>query len=189
MPIALIIRMRELGAAARDGDAGFWPKEDLTLDNPINPARVAELEPRVMFPKLYRRLVAYFRAGNTDLAGFDQWIRANPIRRDDRLLLPTGELGNLHDLYTVGPSGLTPDPPARTGHVRPRPDRPHPHPLSTPRHARPARDARASWRGRASCGSARWCPRRAHPPSPATPEGAVAPAVGPARPRARNAGG
>ncbi len=33
------------------------------------PGRLADLEPRVMFPKLYGRLVAYFRAGNTDLAG------------------------------------------------------------------------------------------------------------------------
>jgi endonuclease YncB( thermonuclease family) len=107
MPIAYITRMRDLVAAARAGDAGFWPREDLTLDNPISPARLADLEPLVMFPKLYRRLVAYFRAGNTDLAGFDQWIRADPVRRDDRLLLPTGELGNLHDLYTVGPGGLT----------------------------------------------------------------------------------
>jgi hypothetical protein len=60
----------------------------------------------VMFPKLYRRLVKYFENGYVGLSNFDTWIRADRVNRDDGALLPTGELGNLHDLYTVGRGGI-----------------------------------------------------------------------------------
>ena len=60
-----------------------------------------------MFPKLYRRLEQYFAAGFDDLSGFDAWVRADPIHRDDRALLPTGEFGHLHDLYAVDSTGIT----------------------------------------------------------------------------------
>ena len=33
-------------------------------------------------------------------ADFDAWVRAE-AQRDDRLLLPSGEIGNLHDLYRI----------------------------------------------------------------------------------------
>ena len=60
-----------------------------------------------MFPKLYRRLVTYFRTTtSTDLTTFDSWIRADPIHRDDRALLPTGEIGNLHDTYEITVDGI-----------------------------------------------------------------------------------
>ena len=107
MPLALIHRMRELAAAARADKAGMWPFEDLTTASQVQLGSVTELSTLVMFPKLYRRLVAYFKDGHTDLAGFDSWMRAEPVRRDDRVLLPTGELGNMHDLYHVDSDGIT----------------------------------------------------------------------------------
>ena len=56
-----------------------------------------------MFPKLYRRLVRYFKnPRHTDLAAFDTWIRDDPVSRDDTLLLPSGEFGNLHDVNADG---------------------------------------------------------------------------------------
>jgi hypothetical protein len=51
--------------------------------------------------------VRYFKAGHADLAAFDTWVRADPVSRDDRVLLPTGEVGHLHDLYDVNPDGIT----------------------------------------------------------------------------------
>ena len=69
--------------------------------------RLAALSELVIVPKLYRRLVTYFTTGHSDLAGFDEWVRADPIHRDDRALLPTEELGNLHDLYDVNSDGIT----------------------------------------------------------------------------------
>jgi hypothetical protein len=107
MPLPLIDRMRQLVTAARADDAGFWPGEDLTTTSRLHLHGLADLSTLIMFPKLYRRLVKYFHDGHTDLAAFDTWIRADPVHRDDKVLLPTGEIGNLHDLYDVNPDGIT----------------------------------------------------------------------------------
>jgi hypothetical protein len=106
MPLALIKRMRKIVAAARAANAGFWPVEDLTAKSRLQLHGLDDLSTLVMFPKLYRRLVAYFKAGHADLAAFDTWLRADPIQRDDRVLLPTGELGNLHNAYDVNQDGI-----------------------------------------------------------------------------------
>jgi hypothetical protein len=55
----------------------------------------------VIWPKLFRRLAAFYEEGHTDLADLDAWLRADPVDRDDRLLLPNQELGNMHDLIQV----------------------------------------------------------------------------------------
>ena len=99
MPIDLIHRMRQLVTAARRAGHGLWPHEHVTTTARTQLKSLADLSTLVMFPKLYRRLVKYFQAGYTDLAAFDTWVRADPDR-DDRALLPTGELGHLHDLLT-----------------------------------------------------------------------------------------
>jgi endonuclease YncB( thermonuclease family) len=106
MPVDLIHRMRQLIATARAGGVGLWPNEHLTIATRVDPRSVADLSTLIMFPKLYRRLVKYFKAGHQDLTSFDTWLRADPINRDDRVLLPTGELGNLHDLYDVTAKGI-----------------------------------------------------------------------------------
>jgi hypothetical protein len=105
MPIGLIHRMRELVTAARQAGHGLWPHEHVTPAARVRLSGLADLSTLIMFPKLYRRLVKYFQAGHPGLAAFDTWIRADP-NRDDRVLLPTGELGHLHDLYGVGPDGI-----------------------------------------------------------------------------------
>ncbi|MGH3921505.1 MAG: hypothetical protein ACRDTT_01290 [Pseudonocardiaceae bacterium] len=109
MPLDLIRRMRQLVTAARQSrqnGSGFWPQEDVTIDARVQLQGLPDLPELIMFPKLYRRLVTYFRAGNVGLASFDTWVRADPVNRDDTALLPTGELGNLHDLYDVSPDGI-----------------------------------------------------------------------------------
>jgi hypothetical protein len=105
MPFPLIKHMRQLVTQARADNAGFWPKEDLGVNHPVQPTNVADLSTLVMFPKLYRRLVDYFIDGHSDLTAFDTWVRAQPDR-DDPAQLPTGERGHLHDLYQVDASGL-----------------------------------------------------------------------------------
>jgi endonuclease YncB( thermonuclease family) len=106
MPFPLIGRMRQLVKQARADSVGFWNREDVALGHPAAPANVADLSSMVMFPKLYRRLVAYFTDHQTDLDSFDTWIRAQP-NRDDPAQLPTGEHGNLHDLYQVDQNGIS----------------------------------------------------------------------------------
>lgn len=107
MPLDLIRRMRQLVTSTRQNVSGFWPKEDVTVDSRVQLQGLPDLPELIIFPKLYRRLVTYFRAGNVGLASFDTWIRADPVNRDDTALLPTGELDNLHDLYNVDPGGIT----------------------------------------------------------------------------------
>lgn len=106
MPLSLGRRVRELVTSARAAGIGLWPEEAVTTSTAARPGSVADLDSLVMFPKLYRRLVSYFTQGFADLAGFDAWVRSDPVHRDDRALLPDGEFGNLHDLYEVDADGL-----------------------------------------------------------------------------------
>jgi len=41
------------------------------------------------------------RLGFNGLGQFDNWVRLDPINRDDSLRLPNGEKGNMHDAYRV----------------------------------------------------------------------------------------
>ena len=64
---------------------------------------LADLETEVIWPKLFRRLVAYLAAGNTTFDAFDAWLREDPVGRDDtifRLALDPPEPGNLHDILS-----------------------------------------------------------------------------------------
>lgn len=57
----------------------------------------------MIWPKLFRRIVPYLAAGFTDFDGFDTWLRADPVNRDDALLLLADppRPGNLHDVITA----------------------------------------------------------------------------------------
>jgi hypothetical protein len=105
MPIDLIKRMRLLVKAARTAGIGFWKDEDISKTARVRLDGLADLPELVMFPKLYRRFVKYFEDGYVGLGQFDAWMR-DDVKRDDRALLPTGELGNLHDLYDIGRGGI-----------------------------------------------------------------------------------
>jgi hypothetical protein len=60
---------------------------------------LAALEGLVIWPKLFRRIAPYLAAGFVDFDGFDGWLRADPVHRDDALfLLDRHEHGNLHDV-------------------------------------------------------------------------------------------
>jgi hypothetical protein len=108
MPLDLILHLRGQVGQARDNKVGMWPSEDVTITDRIVLHDLAQLATLTMFPKLYRRLVRYFKdPRHTDLAAFDTWIRDDLVSRDDTLLLPSGEFGNLHDLYDVNADGIT----------------------------------------------------------------------------------
>jgi hypothetical protein len=89
----------------------------------------------VIWPKLFRRLVPYLAAGFMNFDGFDAWLRADPINRDDELfLLDRLETGNMHDVVhgagqqiqlVVWPEDfiIRPDPPP-IGSARRRPPSP-----------------------------------------------------------------
>ncbi len=106
MPLELIRRMRKLVKDARQAADGFWGCESVGRKRRRQLKGLGDLPELVLFPKLYRRLVKYFLDGYEGLSDFDTWIRADPVARDDRALLPDGEMGNLHDLYDVSPRGI-----------------------------------------------------------------------------------
>ena len=77
----------------------------------------------MLWPKLFRRLVPYLAEGAGSFDGFDAWLRADPVNRDDQIVL-TGrtEPTRLHDVVaaagdhvqlTAWPEDfvITPDPP------------------------------------------------------------------------------
>ncbi|WP_127506051.1 lamin tail domain-containing protein [Actinoplanes solisilvae] len=128
LPADLRTRLAELSTAARTAQppAGLWPASTADPDGAATVPGLDALRTLVMWPKLFRRLVPYLAAGNADLDGFDAWLRADPVHRDDRLFrLDVLETANLHDVVhatgrtvrlTVWPETLVIDPdPATPG--------------------------------------------------------------------------
>jgi endonuclease YncB( thermonuclease family) len=98
MPAELREPLRALTVAARTASLGLWATALGTPGKPADIENLNELQQLALWPKLFRRLVPYFREGNSGFAALDAWLRADPKNRDDRLLLPNRELGNMHDL-------------------------------------------------------------------------------------------
>lgn len=107
MPMSLVTHGRSLAAIARTSNVGMLGQEDVGVGKAAVIADLARLQELVMWPKLFRRLVSYFSAGNVGLTGFDDWIRDDPVRRDDTLRLPDGEKANMHDTYGIDGNSLS----------------------------------------------------------------------------------
>lgn len=60
-----------------------------------------DLAQHAIWPKLYRRLYKYLKAGNVGLGGFDAWLRADGDRDDALWIIPLAHLGNMHDVVRV----------------------------------------------------------------------------------------
>ncbi len=86
-------------ARAAQDPAGLWPRSTADPDGAATVADRTVLQHLVTWPKLFRRIVPYLAAGFRDFDGFDAWLRADPVHRDDELfLLDRLERGNLHDV-------------------------------------------------------------------------------------------
>ncbi|HUV31249.1 MAG TPA: hypothetical protein VMY05_09200 [Acidobacteriota bacterium] len=62
---------------------------------------LAQLEKLAVWPKLFRRLVKYFKAHPRGLTRFDGWLRAIPSRDDQIWIISEARLGNMHDIVEV----------------------------------------------------------------------------------------
>jgi hypothetical protein len=134
LPADLRTHLAAVSQAARDAQppVGLWPRSTADPDSPATVANLAGLEQLVLWPKLFRRIVPYLASGFGDFDGFDAWLRADPVHRDDELfLLDKLERGNMHDVVrgvgqqiqlTVWPEDfiISPDPPAGGGGTGPR---------------------------------------------------------------------
>lgn len=101
MPLSLGKHLRGTIKAARAAKAGMLPSEAVSPAKSATIANLNQAQALVMWPKLFRRLAAYYSQGANGLAGFDDWMRQDPVGRDDTLRLPDGEQGNMHDTYEV----------------------------------------------------------------------------------------
>lgn len=101
LPEELRAHLRSISIDARADGVGLWAKATATITEAASIPSADELQKLVIWPKLFRRLAAFFQSGNTSLSALDVWLRADPRDRDDRVLLPNLELGNMHDLIRV----------------------------------------------------------------------------------------
>ena len=100
LPPELREHLRAIVGEARAHRAGLWAHADARAAS-LRIDGLAALQGAVMWPKLFRRLVPYFQLGHTDFSAFDSWLREDARHRDDRVLLPTLEVGNLHDMIVT----------------------------------------------------------------------------------------
>ena len=102
LPADLREFLKETVKEARSQSIGLWGRATATPRKFADIPALAPLQELVIWPKLFRRLVAYYEEGFSDLSGFESWLREDSIDRDDRLILPNQELGNMHDILTFG---------------------------------------------------------------------------------------
>jgi hypothetical protein len=133
LPADLRTHLAKVSEATRAAQppVGLWPRSTADPDGPATIADLDGAEQLVMWPKLFRRIVPYLASGFGDFSGFDAWLRADPVNRDDELfLLDRLERGNMHDVVrgvgqqlqlTVWPEDfiISPDPPAGGGSTGP----------------------------------------------------------------------
>ncbi|MBM2615938.1 hypothetical protein JIG36_10255 [Actinoplanes sp. LDG1-06] len=107
LPTTLRAHLAASSRAARAAGKGVWPRSTADPDGAAVVPDEASLEKLVIGPKLFRRAVSYLATGRTDFDGFDEWLRADPVHRDDRLFrLDTLEPSNMHDVVAAAGRSL-----------------------------------------------------------------------------------
>ncbi|MCK5291243.1 MAG: hypothetical protein KAR39_04395 [Thermoplasmata archaeon] len=100
LPTDLRNRILELVAQARKTREEVWKKDSSTKGFRLSTLK--KLEDLTIWPKLFRRLVTYFKDDEfAGIAGFDAWLRASSTRDDKVWIISKGELGNMHDVIEV----------------------------------------------------------------------------------------
>jgi endonuclease YncB( thermonuclease family) len=100
LPFELILHSREITRVARESELGVFGAEDVGVSKSAKIEDISALQKLVLMPKLFRRLADFLVITGDSLLEFDRWVREDE-RRDDPLILPSGEVGNLHDLYAI----------------------------------------------------------------------------------------
>ncbi|MBN2441940.1 MAG: lamin tail domain-containing protein [Spirochaetales bacterium] len=101
LPADLRMYLKSIAESARKTETGLWRYDTVTVNKSETIVDLAHFQQLVMWPKVFRRLAAYYHEGYTDLGKFHEWLRKDPADRDDRVLFPNLELGNMHDLIIV----------------------------------------------------------------------------------------
>lgn len=98
LPTDLRARIKQLARGA--SRTGLW-RSDVSMRG-ASISSLARLQQLVLWPKLFRRLVSYFKDHpNSGLSKFFTWLRADEDRDDAIWIGSRSELGNLHDVVTI----------------------------------------------------------------------------------------
>jgi endonuclease YncB( thermonuclease family) len=99
LPADLRRHFADMSIEARENGAGLWPRSTADPDGAAAVTGLTGLQDLAIWPKLFRRIVPYLASGFGDFDGFDAWLRADPVHRDDEIFrLDRLERGNLHDV-------------------------------------------------------------------------------------------
>lgn len=87
--------------SARGNKRGLWTKDRTQSGATV--AGLESLSKLALWPKLYRRLLAYFkdRNQNQGLAGFDAWLRASAVRDDKLWIISEARAAHLHNVIKI----------------------------------------------------------------------------------------
>jgi endonuclease YncB( thermonuclease family) len=102
LPATLREHLSAKSQAARTAEKGLWPAATADPNHDADGVNnLSTLETKVIWPKLFRRIVSFLDAGNKNFDNFQAWLREDPVNRDDSLVnLKTGKKGNLHDVVS-----------------------------------------------------------------------------------------
>jgi endonuclease YncB( thermonuclease family) len=97
--------------AARSAGLGLWPRSTANPTRPAEGVNKKTIQELVIWPKLFRRTVAYFNEGYTTLDDFQEWLQEQGQGRDDDqiLILDAGgrpRLTYLHDVVIASGNSL-----------------------------------------------------------------------------------
>lgn len=106
LPMDLKGSLATSAVEARENGCGLWADATADVHQAADIGDLATLEDLVIWPKLYRRLARFFASGYQGLGQFESWLRADPVHRDDRVILPNMELGNMHDLIEISSNSI-----------------------------------------------------------------------------------
>lgn len=97
LPTDLRNRIKKL---VKDAKGRKMWKEDKSQKG-LKVRNLNDLEKAVLFPKLFRRLVSFFKSGKKDIKEFETWLRDDETRDDKLWIISKAEFANMHDVIKI----------------------------------------------------------------------------------------
>ncbi len=99
LPTDLRNQFRALTNSAWGNKRGLWAKDKTKIG--LRVSDLASLGKATIWPKLFRRLLAYLKDGNAGLANFDSWLRAATTRDDKLWIISEARAAHLHNVTKI----------------------------------------------------------------------------------------
>jgi hypothetical protein len=99
LPPDLRSQFTALMHSARGNKRGLWAKD--RTQTGANVVGLESLHKLAIWPKLYRRLLAYFKERNVELSGLDAWLRGSAVRDDKLWIISEARAAHLHNVIKI----------------------------------------------------------------------------------------